>query len=119
LQHIPVPRGLRLLRRLVALLAEGGVGALHLTYHSGEDSTAKGAGWFRRMARYVRHWTGLRPSNAGPAMLMGDYPLNEVFRLLHEAGVRRLWTELTNHGGPLGLNLLFRKTEHAPPDQWC
>ena len=33
-QHIPIDRGYRLLRRLLSLLNEGGIGALHFTYRT-------------------------------------------------------------------------------------
>jgi SAM-dependent methyltransferase len=111
LQHIPVARGMVLFGRLLELLNDGGVGVLHLTYHSVELRAREHEGiWVRRLARNFLHWTGLRRRPPEPPpMLMGEYPLNEVFRLLHEAGARQLWAEMTNHGGPLGLNLMFRK----------
>ena len=40
---------------------------------------------------------------------MNEYPLDELYQRLHQAGVRRVWTEATDHGGPRGLMMYFRK----------
>ena len=40
---------------------------------------------------------------------MNPYPLNTVFALLQEAGVRTLRVDLTDHAGHLGATFLFRK----------
>jgi 2-polyprenyl-3-methyl-5-hydroxy-6-metoxy-1,4-benzoquinol methylase len=124
LQHIPVPRGLLLLHRLLSLVKDGGVGVLHLTYGSCGTGSAGQQRWrsvVRRLARHFLRGSGLlrRQASESHTMLMGEYPLNEVFRMVYEAGARRLWTEMTNHGGPLGLNLLFRKGAAGAPDPWC
>jgi hypothetical protein len=40
---------------------------------------------------------------------MNPYPLNAVFRLLQESGVRTLRVDLTDHAGHLGATFLFKK----------
>jgi SAM-dependent methyltransferase len=126
LQHVPAARGLVLLRRLLDLLAEDGFGALHLTYDGRDRQPAnrwkgEGIGWFGRLLR--RAWgltLPLRQRTTLPReMLMSEYPLDEVFRLLADAGAHGVWAELTNHDGNRGLHLMFRKVTARPRDAWC
>jgi hypothetical protein len=42
-------------------------------------------------------------------MQMNEYDLNAVCLRLQRGGVRRMFVELTDHGGVLGTLLLFRK----------
>jgi 2-polyprenyl-3-methyl-5-hydroxy-6-metoxy-1,4-benzoquinol methylase len=106
-QHIPVARGLALVRRLIELAGDEGVVVLHVLY----DSPFRRA-WPRRMAARV-----LRPlrrrRGRPPEIQMNPYPLNSVFALLQEGGVRTLHVELTDHAGHLGATLVFRKRSGA------
>jgi hypothetical protein len=45
---------------------------------------------------------------ADPEMQMNFYNLSEFFFILHQAGVQRIHTEVTDHGGALGAFLFFR-----------
>src|SRR5687768_3754620 len=47
LQHVPVSRGERITRRLIELLAPGGVGALHYTYDTRLPARSRVAHWVR------------------------------------------------------------------------
>ncbi len=133
LQHIPPERGLPLFRRLVDLVAPGGVGALQLTYNRvGFTPPAEGplCHWpppvppppdtlwvhLRGVARafyrrLVWLFQGARsaPPPTGPEMQMNQYALNPVFQTLQAAGVTRFVCEFTDHGGDQGLMLLFQK----------
>jgi SAM-dependent methyltransferase len=126
LQHISPERGEPLIRRLLDLLRDGGVGALHLTYsnsshrHDGMHRPPRGV-----RATFVAFLRALMrpPVSAcrrlaialgmavprGPIMLMCDYHLNRVFHFLQQGGVRRMVVHFTDHGGFYGIVLLFRK----------
>ena len=103
LQHIPPARGLTLTRRLVELAGDTGVVVLHVLYHNP----------FRRspLARLAHRLVApLRDRyRRVPEIQMNPYPLNTLFKLIQDAGVRRIHAELTNHAGHLGALLFFRK----------
>jgi SAM-dependent methyltransferase len=108
-QHIDVPRGRILFARLVGLLGEGGVGALHVTY-------AKS----RFMARFGQ--PPAQPEAASPpaadatrdpAMQMNAYHLGELAFVLQACGVREVSTVFTDHGGEWGAFLFFVKPARA------
>jgi hypothetical protein len=44
-----------------------------------------------------------------PEIQMNPYPLNVLFKLIQDAGVRHVHAEFTNHAGHLGALLFFRK----------
>jgi SAM-dependent methyltransferase len=126
LQHIPPERGERLIRRLIDLLRDSGVGALHLTYsnsnhrHDGMEPPPRGVR--ATIVAFIR--TLMRPAVSAcrrlaialgitasrePIMLMCNYHLNRVFHFLQQGGVRRMVVQFTDHGGFYGIVLLFRK----------
>jgi ubiquinone/menaquinone biosynthesis C-methylase UbiE len=103
LQHIPPDRGLRLTGRLVELAGETGVVVLHVLYHNP----------FKRspVARLVHRLAApLRDRyRRVPEIQMNPYPLNVLFKLIQDSGVRRIHADLTNHADHLGAMLFFRK----------
>lgn len=104
LQHIPVSRGEVLFRRLLDLVKEGGVGALHITY----SRVGVGPDPVRDNNFVVRPE---RDPDAPPQMEMNAYDLNRLFHWMQEeAGIRRFHVEFTNHGGTYGIMVFFRKT---------
>jgi SAM-dependent methyltransferase len=127
-QHIPPDRGLRLFERLLGLLREGGVGALHLTYsREGYAGHREGAwpsrGRFSpvalrdaalRAVLSLSSW-GQKRVGLAPNMEMNCYALNPLFHLLQEAGARRMQVQLTKHGVCYGVLLIFRKESATAP----
>jgi len=115
LQHIPCRRGERLFRALVARLADGGVGVIHVTYSKEPPAPSRSfggrlLGWARGCGRGVRALArGLGLHAGRPLMQMNDYHLNPLFLQLQGAGVRRVHVEYTDHGGCYGVILMFRK----------
>jgi hypothetical protein len=47
-QHIPVARGELILRKLISLIAEGGVGAIHLNYSDSRSAFRRGVSVLRQ-----------------------------------------------------------------------
>jgi 2-polyprenyl-3-methyl-5-hydroxy-6-metoxy-1,4-benzoquinol methylase len=103
LQHIPSRTGLSLTKRLIELAGDAGIVVLHVLYHNP----------FRRsLAARIAHRlvAPLRDRyRRVPEIQMNPYPLNALFKLVQDAGVRRIHAELTSHADHLGAMLFFRK----------
>jgi len=107
-QHIPPARGLHLLRRLTGLVSEDGVGVLHVLYYN-PDMAALPVRLIKKAWRSAK-----RPFRRIPQMHMNAYPLNDVFRIIQEAGGRQVHVLPTDHGGCLGAILCFTAGRRAP-----
>ena len=120
LQHIAPARGLRLLERLVARLATGGVLIAHVTY--GKRKFASSGGYphyfqdkLRAICRAVfspapklfRRIAG----QSDPLMQMNLYPLNPVFFLLQSAGMGEVHVRYTDHDGVMGVIFVAKKDD--------
>jgi SAM-dependent methyltransferase len=128
LQHLQVARGRRIFSELVDKVATGGCGAIQITYgwdrypeHFGEvpvdtsppprDSfvtTAKNR--IRQLFGSPRPTEPIQPVEPpDPEMQMNYYSLSQLMFILENAGIKRVLSELTNHGGALGTFMFFRK----------
>lgn len=110
LQHIPVNRGMRIVERLVDLLAPGGVGAIQVTYHCAQPRLARITRTIRERVPFAHGAANLvrRRDLHDPYMLMQGYDLNAVLHVLQRHGCTELLTEFTDHGGIYGVMLYFR-----------
>jgi 2-polyprenyl-3-methyl-5-hydroxy-6-metoxy-1,4-benzoquinol methylase len=124
-QHIPLDRGYHLLRRLLSLLNEGGIGALHFTYSTPPPDGAftlrskHGFVWYLRYRSYVVN--GIMNLVEGNSfdrplliMQMNEYNLSTIHKLLYENECGEVYTRFTNHDGALGVLLFFRKKSILP-----
>jgi SAM-dependent methyltransferase len=105
LQHVDVPRGRALFARLVELVAEGGVGAIQITYgKAGLHST------FGTLPENMRI-PPPPPSRDGedPVMLMSMHSLSELAFLMQSHGIGHFSADFTEHDGSLGVFLYFGK----------
>lgn len=109
-QHIPVARGEKLFRELLARMKEGSVGALHFTYAHDSEPIRPGF-WWRVKRAWTRFRSALRTLRGIGQMQMNSYNLNVLFRVLQEHGVRRTHVEFTKHGESFGVLLLFQKRD--------
>jgi hypothetical protein len=125
-------------QRMLELLNEGGVGAVHFTYARtnfqvdvdgsnyapGNKESSRGgryhfAGIKRaiqsRLARTFQRRTASSVANPAvsnsslPTMQMNAYLLNPLFQVLQQAGVREMHMAFTDHAGTLGTVLFFKK----------
>jgi SAM-dependent methyltransferase len=133
LQHIPCPRGQRIFRRLIDLLDDGGVGAIHVNY---SHATRRGHARFDQpewpadapAGGFWSHLTGLRRAarrgiarliprrkwpDAAPQIQMNTYSLNPLFHYIQEAGGREMYCQFNDHAGHYGVVLYFKKTPKA------
>lgn len=111
LQHINVNRGEKLIKKMVSLLKPGGVGVLQMTYHSNKSNFEKTLNYFRYRVPFFNNVLNIFRGKAFnlPLMQMNSYDMNKVFFILQTEGVSNTQVIFTDHGGYLGLTLLFQK----------
>jgi SAM-dependent methyltransferase len=110
-QHIPVARGELILRRLIALIAEGGVGAIHLTYSDSRSAPRRAVLALRQrvnLAHVFLNAVQRRPLS-NPLMQMNNYSLNRFCDILIDSHCSNLHVEFVDHGGFRGVMLYFEK----------
>lgn len=119
-QHIPVARGERILRQLLGLIADGGVGALHFTY---SDASPPLWSMLRRSARVAAQYNGLFQGLlnlrrhlpfSSPSMQANFYSMNRIFEILLESNFSNLHVEFSNHAGLYGAMIYAVKTSSVP-----
>jgi SAM-dependent methyltransferase len=108
-QHIPNARGRQILHRLLAHIAPGGVGALHILYSKAIYAEAFGAAPTLASSGSAKAQPVAQLPGADPEMQMNPYNMNEVLFVLQKSGVMQIHVEYTDHGGELGVFLFFQK----------
>ena len=111
LQHINRKRGEAIFEALIGLLTPGGVGAIHISYAHEQVPWPETYNWVTERVPYAGNVLNLLRGKRffEPVMHMTNYDLRRIFRILDKAGVDRVMTERTNHGGSLGLMLYFSR----------
>jgi hypothetical protein len=108
-QHIPPERGEVIIEDLLARLAMGGVVSLQLTVWRDRNREWPEEHGLRRLFRAQRQRRWARNLPLGQ-ILMYDYDLSKIVRLLNRAGVEEIRLVSTNHDGHHGVIILGRKT---------
>ncbi len=103
-QHVASDRGLRLIERLLDLVAAGGAIAIHVLYYNPHAKPL-----FKRGVRGILRSLS-RPFLSAPVVEMHSYPMNQLLRILHNAGFTQLHLEFTEHAGHLGVICMGRLT---------
>jgi len=135
LQHLEVPRGRAIFSELVKRVRPGGCGIIQVTFgwdkyestfgvvpEPREDAAQSNGLWSRlrtssKKALGILGAIGMRRPPAysfdekliDPEMQMNYYNLSELMFILQRGGVERVFTEFTNHGGALGVFLVFQQ----------
>jgi hypothetical protein len=109
LQHIDPARGMPLIADLVGRLAPGGFISLHVTvWRDAEHVPPQPTGWRSLFPdRVERARLAALPEGT---MIVYDYDLSEVVKLLNRAGVAEMTLVSTDHGGHHGVIILGRKS---------
>jgi 2-polyprenyl-3-methyl-5-hydroxy-6-metoxy-1,4-benzoquinol methylase len=115
LQHIPVTRGERVVKRLASLLAPGGVGMFQVSYTSGLKSWTRLRYWARLNVPGANLILNLARGRAAqtPLMQMNAYSVTRMLDLLFAAGCHEVHVRFSDHGGARGV-LLFARKSDAP-----
>jgi len=111
LQHIAPREGYPLIERLIGLLEEGGIGALHVTFHDDRPFPARLLSWIKNHvpgAAVVQNLLRGRPPGEA-VMQMHTYRLDRLFRQLHDRGCHAVTARFTQHGVYRGVLLVFEK----------
>jgi ubiquinone/menaquinone biosynthesis C-methylase UbiE len=110
-QHINVKRGEKIFQRMIDLLNPNGIGAIHMTYYSNKTNFQKRVNYFRyRVPFFNSILNVLRGKKMSlPLMQMNSYDMNKILCMLQKAGIKKSHLTFTDHGGYLGLILLFQK----------
>ena len=127
LQHLDIIRGRRIFEELVSKVAAGGCGVIQVTFgwdkyqdEYGEVPTQAAVpektGFLSKtktsLGKLLRRGPAPQPQTTGdadPEMLMNYYSLSQLMFILERAGIKRVFSDFTNHGGALGAFLFFRK----------
>ncbi len=111
LQHIPVAKGMGIIRHLLDRVAPGGVASLHFSILRTEGFAHRVAYWMRRHVPGVQPLTNFlrgRPAWE-PLMQMNAYSVNAVLALFEEYGFTISISSLERHGRFLTMQLLSRR----------
>ena len=110
LQHIPPSRGYRLIARLLALLAIGGVGSLQLTYAKERrflPNEAMRARYYRRDGDTLRDLWAVDAEPAEGAIRMYDYDLNQVMLMIAAVAGHPVLVLPSHDDGHAGTQFVF------------
>lgn len=110
-QHIPVAEGERLFSKLVHLLDEDGIGAIHLTFSDAHSAFRRAVFAMRGRSRLMHGLINTMQGKpfAEPAMQMNSYSMNRIFNILFEHQCSNLHVEFTDHTGFRGAMLYFER----------
>lgn len=115
-QHIPIARGEAITRRILELLREDGVGALHFTYWIEASRARRASNWLQARAPQLRRVANvMRRRAADTAVIqMNEYSVSSLMHILHDAGCDEVCARAIregDEGGPMahGVMLIFRK----------
>lgn len=110
-QHIPPPRGYRILDQLAQRLASGGCFYLQLTFAKDRrflEHATDHLDLFRTDEQGI-HLLAERPLHEEGIISMYDYDLNQVFIILQTTGVTQIFSQFTDHGGCRGIIIYGQK----------
>ncbi len=112
LQHIPPERGMRLIARLLDLLAIGGIASLQLTYAKERRffvHEAPRARYYRRDGDTVRDLVPLDVRQPAGTIAMFDYDLNQVMLMIAEVAGHPILALPSHDDGHAGFHFVFRR----------
>ncbi len=110
-QHIPWREGRPILARLIALLREGGVAALHVIYAERTGRAVRALEWAQRSVPLAHEVMNLLRGRSPrtPLIEMNCYALTMVLGLLQAEACDACHLQFTRHGAYDGVLLFFQK----------
>jgi hypothetical protein len=120
LQHVPAPRGIVLMDRLLDRLDDGGVGVIHLTYARRASKMRKLLHWARQRIPLINAGVNIGQGRApfAATMQMNTYSLDHVFQHLQERNCHNLVLRFSDHDGWLGVLVMFVKRSTHDREIW-
>lgn len=112
LQHIPPARGYRILRNLLDRIEPLGFGSLQLSFAKARKFYAHEQGaarYYRREGNMLIDLVETERAPEAGTIMMFDYDLNIVFAMISEVANGQIHVFQTDHGGHLGVHLIFQK----------
>jgi trans-aconitate methyltransferase len=110
LQHMPVARGLHVVRAALSRLAPGGVVAVHVPYDDRASPVRRAINWAQAAVPGV-HWLAnlarRRPLRY-PHMLMNPYDISDLLSLIRERGGGDVYCKLIDQGRYPGAIVIAR-----------
>jgi SAM-dependent methyltransferase len=114
-QHIPAAQGDLILRKLIALIAKDGVGAIHFVYRDTGSALLRAIRALRKRVSFVHGMLNLARHMpfSSPQIQMNCYSMNRIFDLLHDTRCSNVHVEFSDHGGFRGVMLYFVRSPRA------
>jgi SAM-dependent methyltransferase len=106
LQHVPFDRGKEIFAALIRHLNPGGIGAIQLVYANAQRAEAAPVSSAPPLPPEAAQPVSTR--EVDPEIQMNAYEINPILLAMQSAGVREFHTSFTDHGGELGVFLLFQ-----------
>lgn len=109
IQHIKPKTGEVIFRRLIELLAENGIGALHLTYYQpGKRSSVFRYKIYRSFPFIYKLRNFLLKQRKEPLIPVYNYDLNRIMEILQANDCHQCFIRFSQHGH-LGIHIFFKK----------
>ena len=110
-QHIPTDRGELIFRKLISLLAKGGVGVIHLNFADKRHLLIQCASIARRNSTLIHKLLNIaqRRAISVPLMQMNNYSMNRIFNILMDGHCSNSYIELSQNGKHRGATLYFER----------
>lgn len=111
-QHIPVSDGEILLRKLIRLIAPGGIGAIHLTFSDNRSALRRAVSALQSRSNLMHGFVNIARGKpfSQPLMEMNRYSMNRTFDMLIDSHCSNLHLDFTDHFGTRGAMIYFEKT---------
>jgi ubiquinone/menaquinone biosynthesis C-methylase UbiE len=110
-QHIPVQRGEKIIKKLLAHLSTSGIGVFHVTYFRETTILRKTINWLRRRVPFMHNLIYLAQGKkmSEPMMQMNDYSLSNLYSIFQQNGIEKIHSEFTFQEGHYGVILYVIK----------
>lgn len=111
-QHIPVSDGEILFRKLIRLIAPGGVGAIHLTFSDNRSAVRRAVSALRARSNLAHRLVNVAQGKpfSEPLMQMNRYSMNRIVDMLIDTHCSSVHMDFTEHFGTRGAMIYFEKT---------
>jgi 2-polyprenyl-3-methyl-5-hydroxy-6-metoxy-1,4-benzoquinol methylase len=120
-QHIPRRRGEQIFEKMLSMLEEDGVGAVHFVFQRQITRSRRIFQWLKQNFSVVNGLVNLlflKQPYHYPALQMHEYPLSPIFRLLQVYDCHQVYAVFSEHASPYttanGVMLFFVKKKVDP-----